>query len=241
VQVVLTKRDEAILTAVSRFRLCRSSDLARLYFSATSKERAAQRLRGLFDGGLLDVRVEALAEENLYSLGQRGRAFARERGLAVGRVPSGRVKHHLSIVRAWTLLAASVSPEQGIRLRRVRPDWEAREAGAGIVVPDLLVELAIAGRRLTAAIEVDRATERARAWQDKLARYSAVHADRDVALIVVAAGSTAATIEAVAKRAWRGRVLVVLEASWPEAFIQAASDLLAGSSYSLKGEEPASA
>lgn len=242
VRVALTARDKAILAAVARFRLCRSSDLARLYFSTASKERCAQRLRRLFRAGFLDVRVEQLAEQNLYSLGIAGRAWAKERGLSLGHVPSGRVGHHLAVVRVWSHLAAAISGDLRVRLRRVRPDWVMREAATGsVVVPDLLVELAADGARLTAAVEVDLGTERSRAWRDKLARYAAVQADRDALLAVVTSGASRASIAAVAKQVWRGPVVVVPESSWPEGFIGVVTGLLTDPSHSKKGEEAASA
>lgn len=241
IRLDLTRRDRAILAAVARFRLCRSSDLARLFFGAASRTRAAQRLRSLFGAGYLYVRVEHLAEENLHSLGELGRAWARSQGLTIGRVPSGRIGHHLDVVRAWSTLAAVLGPHNQIRLARVRPDWELREAEGHLVVPDLLVELSAAGRRLAVAVEVDRGTERTRAWQDKLARYSAVHADREVLLVVIAAPLAVPALERLAKRAWLGRVLLVAKADWPELFIRRAEALLTDPSCSKKGEEAASA
>lgn len=239
--MALTARDEAILAAVARFRLCRSSDLARLYFPTVSKERCAQRLRGLFQARFLDVRVEQLAEENLYSLGSAGRAWAKERGLALGRVPSGRTRHHLAIVRVWSRLAAALPGDTSIRLQRAKPDWILREAAGRLVVPDLLVELAAGSARLTAAVEVDLGTERARAWRDKLARYAAVQADREAVLAVVTSGTNRASIAAVAKQVWRGPVVVVPKSAWPESFIGVVTGLLTDPSHRKKGAEAASA
>jgi len=64
----LTRRDEAILSAVASFRMIRSRDPARLLFSSASRTRAARRLRGMFRAGHLDIRLANLAEKNLHAL-----------------------------------------------------------------------------------------------------------------------------------------------------------------------------
>lgn len=173
-RVLLTERDEALLRALGRFRVARSSDLRRLLFGDRSPGRSAERLRQLFHAGYLDVRVGRLSEENHYSLGRAGRRWVESQVGPVGRMPAGGLAHHLAIVSAWTQLAAAVRQTEVVELRRFRPDWEIRESQGRFalpVVPDALVELHRGGEVLHWALEVDLATERHAVWRRKLEAY----------------------------------------------------------------------
>jgi len=176
VRVVLSARDQALLRGVARFRVARSSDLARLYFADVSRERSTQRLRQLFDGQLLDVRFGRLSEPNVYSLGPLGRVWAEEHSMKVGRVPSGDLRHHLAVVECWSRLAATTRRRLSLRLEKFQPDWEIREAEKALpVVPDGLIELSRGGDALCRehfVLEVDLATERLEALRSKFGRYA---------------------------------------------------------------------
>lgn len=232
-QVVLGARDEALLRALARFRVARSADLGRLFFAGRSRERASQRLRRLFDARWLDLRVARLAESNIYSLGPRGRQWAKEHGLDVGRVPVGGLDHHLAIVECWSRIAASIAPVSGLRLVRFRPDWEIRsELGAGwLVIPDALIELgSVSGEeRFRLALEVDLGSEFTRVLQSKLEGYEQLRlASRellgwpDFALVVVtAAGGEQRHLHLVQLVRREGRVadMVLRLSEWPAALI----------------------
>lgn len=175
----LTTRDEALLRALVRFRLARTSDLRRLLFGSIRLDTCSVRLRKLFDAGFVDVRVGDRAKENLYHLGPKGRTWAREQGLRVGRAPSGWPEHHLAIVRVWSELAAGMHASAGLRLRRFLADPEIRESRSGgepWLIPDAWVEFTVdlpeqPGSLVRFALEVDRRTERPPVLRRKLEQY----------------------------------------------------------------------
>src|SRR5207249_9420572 len=141
------------------------------------RDTAAERLRRLYDGGLLDVRSAERSEENLYSLGPKGREWLKERGIATGAMPRGGLKHHLGIVEAWVGLAGAAHASQSFSLELFRPDWEIREHPEGRearLVPDALVQLGLGDGGPGAfrfALEVDRGTERPPELRKKVQLY----------------------------------------------------------------------
>jgi hypothetical protein len=144
----------------------------RVFFGDVRRDTAADRLRRLYDGGLLEVRSTDRAQENVYALGPKGRAWASDHGLSVPRVPRGEVSHHLGIVAAWTKLAAAAHRARDVRLARFRPDWDLRASRSfSGVVPDALVEFSLAGVGVRFAVELDRRTERPPALRAKLEAY----------------------------------------------------------------------
>ncbi len=177
--IELTARDEALLRALCRFRVARTSQLAVLFFAEVRRDTAAERLRRLYDGGFLDVRSTERSEENLYSLGLKGREWLKERGIGTGAMPRGGVEHHLGIVEAWVGLATAVHASPACTLELFRPDWEIREHPEGRLarlVPDALVQLRgiePVGRSdpVRFALEVDRGTERPPELQRKFRQY----------------------------------------------------------------------
>src|SRR5713226_8926124 len=90
----LTERDETLLHALARFRVARTSDLARYAFGRARKDTAAVRLRQLFDARYLAVLPPKWGAENVYRLGPAGRRFLAGRGVELGRVPRGGLTHH---------------------------------------------------------------------------------------------------------------------------------------------------
>ena len=170
-----------LLRSLNRFRMARTTDLISLFFPSVRRDTANGRLRRLFDAGYLDVRVADRTDDNLYSLGPRGRDWIREQGATVGFRPRGQIAHHLAIVQAWTELAAWSSSFSDLDLRLFRPDWELRPHLTGVspLVPDALVELQFRpanqdARLLRLAVEVDLGTERTAILRDKIAKYRAV-------------------------------------------------------------------
>jgi hypothetical protein len=191
VRVTLTKRDEALLHALSRFRLARSSDLHRLFFPGRHPDVLADRLRRLYDGHYLEAHVVGLAAENVYSLGREGQAWLRAHGQTVHSVPRPPWLHHLGIVRLWSRLAATTHGLGGLRLVHFVPDWQARQGGgaAGLeVVPDAVVDLAgdLEGQPMVLRIwvELDRGTESLEIFRRKL-RTLAAQPQPSVILAVV--------------------------------------------------------
>lgn len=173
VTVELTERDEAVLHALARFRLARTSDLVTYAFAGVRRDTAAVRLRRLFDGRFLSVLPPEQGKENVYRVGPTGMAWLAEQGVASGRVPRGGLEHHLAIVGTWVAIAGL----DGLELERTLPDWEIREQ-FGVaelqVVPDLLLVVRAGGHRQAVAVEVDRGTESLAVLNRKLDAYRAL-------------------------------------------------------------------
>ena len=169
----LTERDKTLLRSLERFRIARTRDLARLFFPGRHRDVVADRLRKLYDAGQLEVHVQGLAAENIYSLGPRSLALVRVQSRPSPRVPRQPWEHHLGIVDYWTRLAIAVHGLPHVRLVRVRPDWEVRAEGeVRPVVPDLVVDLSCSDGQLTretrVVIELDRGTESLEVLRRKL-------------------------------------------------------------------------
>jgi hypothetical protein len=232
VRVVLEPRDGALMRALARFRAARSADLARLFFAGKSRERGSQRLRQLFDAQFLDLRMGRLSEANIYSLGPRGRQWAEERDIRVGRVPAGGLDHHLATVKCWSGLAAALGASSDLRLLRFQPDWEVRaDLGSSLpVIPDALIEVAVgAEERIRVALEVDLGTEFLKVFREKITRYVELRATSpellswpDFTLVVVALAGGEQRHRNLAETVtvgWPGRSLVLREPEWPVSLI----------------------
>ena len=173
----LKPRDEALLRALGRFRIARTSQIVRILFQGVRRDTAAERLRRLYDAGYLDVRSSERSEENLYALGAAGKTWLGEHGQVAGSIPRGGLGHHLDIVEAWVALSDAAHESPLWRLELFRSDWEIREhtgSSEPLLVPDALVQL---GRRdgtrepLRFALEVDRGTERPPELRRKIQLY----------------------------------------------------------------------
>ena len=167
VHVRLTERDALLMEALNRFRLARTSELASVAFVDAGPKTAALRLRRLFDAGYLDVTCGDRSDENVYSLGPRGRRWIEAQGSPVGPVPRGGWTHHLAIVRTWARIANALGRIDGMSLQLARADWELREE-VGVnglrVVPDLFLQVRFAPNsgsvcEAVLAVEVDLGTE----------------------------------------------------------------------------------
>jgi len=219
--VRLTMRDVALLRALARFRIARSRDLGRVFFSGRHRDVVASRLRRLYDGRYLEVHVLDLAAENVYALGPQGHAWVAGQGVAARGIPRQPWHHHLGIVDIWTRVAAAVHGVEGLRLKRFVPDWEIREQGlaAGYeVVPDGLLELASTGDTARLVLELDRGTESLEVVRRKVRAFADLRGRRssfldwptfELVLVLDAAGaSREAKLRELVANEWPGSVLV---------------------------------
>jgi hypothetical protein len=172
-KVVLTDRDRSVLRLVARFRAVETVPLLSLAFPGIRPDTATARLRRLFDGGYLDVRVGDLARPNIYALGPLGRSWAKSEGIDVRPVPRGDLTHHLGIVRVWAELALWAHQTPHIELLRVQADWELRadEPSSLGLIPDLLAHFEYEDREVCLAVEVDSGCEPLDMLEGKLSRY----------------------------------------------------------------------
>jgi hypothetical protein len=216
---MLSQRDEALLRALARFRLARTGDLTDLFFPGVRRDTAAARLRRLFDAGYLSVHFRDRAEENIYTLGPKGRRWFEAQGVSLGRIPRGSPAHHLAIVRAWVALAVAVHGRNRVRIEHVVPDWEIREKIGGrsaSIIPDALVQLNVAPPgcepvHLRFALEVDLGTEPLSILGRKVAAYETLRMSeglfgwQDFGLVLRLVG---------AARVRQGNVERLLDARW---------------------------
>lgn len=177
--VRLTARDKALLTALSRFRIARSSDLIRLGFPRTRRDGAQRRLRKLFDAGLITVHLRGLNDENLYALTRKGRELLGVQESARGRIPKKGLNHHLAVVSTWVDIALGVGKHTAMRLDSFQPERVLREQfgrQGHPVIPDALVQLCLHHpqgnhRVLRVALEVDLGTEHRPTLERKFRAY----------------------------------------------------------------------
>lgn len=170
VAVQLTDRDEAVLLALARFRLARTSDLVTYAFAGVRQDTAGVRLRRLFDARHLAVLPPRPGAENVYRLGPAGRQHLASHGVQGGQVPRGGLEHHLSVVQTWVSMAGLA----GLELERCLPDWEIREQFTPAelrVIPDLFALVRVEGELHAAAVEVDCGTESPSVLGRKLEAY----------------------------------------------------------------------
>lgn len=248
VRVELSERDRALLRALARFRLVRTSDLVALVFGNVRRDTAAARLRRLFDAGYLDVRAHDRAEENLYSLGRAGRQFIEADGVEQGRVPRGEVSHHLAVVSVWVEIAKAAEASPELRLDLFRPDWEIRERlgeRRSSVVPDALVKVTLTGpieQGVRFALEVDRGTEPISVLRRKLDAYEGLREGpgglfgwKDFGMVVVTQGVATGRRQAIHRlmdEAW-GSWFVVQDGDAPSGVLVHAIKASGSSPYDL--------
>lgn len=166
----LTGRDAAVIHALSRFRLARTSDLVAYAFAGVRRDTAAARLRRLFDAKYLAILPPEQGKENVYRLGPAAKAYLAEEGVVARGVPRGGLEHHLAIVETWVLIAGFADLE----LERALPDWELREQFRTTelqVVPDLFLLVRAGEHQHAVAVEVDRGTESLSVLNRKLDAY----------------------------------------------------------------------
>ena len=167
-------RDLAILEALAKMRVLSTAQLCRLYFP--SRSATNKRMRRLFDAGLVKVWVDALANENRYSLDVAGaRCLARAHGDPAVR--HGVVRglpgdlEHMSLINdiriGFAVGCRSISAE----LLWWESDWSLRRGQSRDVVPDALFEVAIQKKRSRCVLEVDNAMKSPRRFLLKILRY----------------------------------------------------------------------
>lgn len=210
-RIEMTERDERVLLALARFRLARTSDLRRAVFPGRHKDTAGERLRKLFDIGLLDVRPGDRSEENVYALGVKGREWLRSKRHEVRRIPRGDARHHLAVVAVWTGVLEALRAVPGARIARAVPDWELRElTPSGLdLVPDLLLHLEV-GRGasppspLRIAVEVDLGSESVGVLRSKVEKYESARLSpegllgwRDFRLCMFAPGAGSSRLDSI--------------------------------------------
>lgn len=178
----LRDRDVEILLAIAKMRLVRTTEISRLFFEA--KGTAQKRLRKLFDAGLIRAIVADLASENRFAITRLGHAFL-EGALDSDEVPpyrnppksDGRSLVHLDLLNAYRVGLAVGAREHGVELQRFRTDWELRSSAPhAALVPDALISIAVGGKSLGLALEVDVGTEALSVVRRKLVRYAELHA-----------------------------------------------------------------
>jgi hypothetical protein len=204
VRVKLSDRDGALLRSLARFRLARTGDLVNLVFQGVRRDTATSRLRRLFDAGYLNVKFRDRSEENIYTLGPRGRAWLKEQGIPVGRIPRGDAAHHLAVVHSWVGLAVAAQGDKTFTIERALPDWEIREhvdAATAPIIPDLIVKGSVGTengdpQHVHIAVEVDLDTEPMSILAGKIATYEIQRMDgnlfgcRDFGLVIRLVGAT---------------------------------------------------
>lgn len=220
-RIEMTERDERVLLALARFRLARTSDLRRAVFPGRHKDTAGERLRKLFDVGLLDVRPGDRSEESVYALGVKGREWLRGKGHEVRRIPRGDARHHLAVVGVWTGVLEALRGVTEAHIARAVPDWELRElTPSGLdLVPDLLLHLEVARGTsppspLRIAVEVDLGSESVGVLRSKVEKYESARLApegllgwRDFRLCLFAPGAGSGrldSIRSVIGEAWGG-------------------------------------
>ena len=209
VRIELTERDGAVLQALNRFRLARTSHLCSYAFAGVRRDTAAVRLRRLFDAKYLGVLGTGPMAENLYKLGPHGRRFILSQGGTVWPVPRGGFQHHLAVVSAWIRLA--LNPD--FELARCLADWELRrelKLGEVAVIPDLFALLRVGEAILPMAVEVDCGTEPEWILRSKAERYAALWGrapglfgwERFVLAVSIEAPERRALITSALKKVW---------------------------------------
>jgi hypothetical protein len=205
----LTERDAAVLHALSRFRLARTSDLVAYAFDGVRRDTAAVRLRRLFDTKYLAILPPEQGKENVYRLGPAGKAYLAEEGVAAAGVPRGGLEHHLAIVETWVAVAGL----DELDLERALPDWELREQFRTTelqVVPDLFLLARVGDLQHAVAVEVDRGTESLPVLNRKLEAYRSLWGqapglfgyDRFGVAVVCHAPARRAQLAAALKKVW---------------------------------------
>jgi hypothetical protein len=210
-----------------------------LFFAGASRERGSQRLRQLFDGRFLQVRMGKLSDPNVYSLGEAGRRWAQDHGIPVGRAPSGDTAHHLAVVELWSRLAAALGQRDGPCLGYFRADWEIRERdGERLpVIPDALIEITGRGegRGLArVALEADLGNERLETIREKLLGYAQLRSlsaallgwcDFSLVVVMLKGGSRREqAFTELLRSYWPGAFVLLRSQEWPGLFLEKLAD-----------------
>jgi len=175
----LRGRDLDILLALAKMRLLRTSEVARLFFSAIGT--CQKRLRRLFDAGLVRAIVTGIADENRFALTRLGHVLLcealREEDIPPYRAAprtDGRSVEHLDMLNRYRIGPALGLRASGLVLGSFVPDWELRARDpVAALVPDALTTILDPSTRNTGvvAVEVDNNTETPSIVLKKVVRY----------------------------------------------------------------------
>jgi protein involved in plasmid replication-relaxation len=175
--VRMTERDVWILEALTKMRFLTTSQMAQLFFDG-SQWSANKRLRRLFDAGVVQVWMRSLAQENVYSVTQRGLQLLAEQeedtdnGGIAPRGLDGNLDHLLAINQVRIALALAL-PTIGAELTWWRSDWELRAHGRERIIPDALFGIGWEQDSAQAvALEVDNHTKSPRKFVQKILAYT---------------------------------------------------------------------
>src|SRR6266542_183754 len=199
--VRITERDRWILEGLGKMRFLTTSQLAKLYF-ADSRWSANKRLRKLLDGGLINVWVRSLSQDNIYSLSRKGlEAFTEQQAdlnsaVGIPRELDGNLDHLLAINDVRVALAGGLAVIGG-EIRWWKSDWELRTSGREKIVPDALFMIRWDNNKEQSyAVELDNQTKSPRNFLKKIVGYASskyrrddIHGLADVIVLVVGTDS----------------------------------------------------
>ncbi len=248
VRVKLSNRDGVLLRSLARFRLARTGDLVNLVFQGARRDTATSRLRRLFDAGYLNVKFRDRSEENIYTLGPRGRAWLKELKIPVGRIPRGDAAHHLAVVHSWVGLAVAAQENRTFTIERALPDWEIREhvdAATAPIIPDLIVKGSVGTengdpQHFHIAVEVDLDTEPMSILTGKISTYEIQRTDgdlfgcRDFGLVIRLAGATSrrrGQVEHLLEERFGSWFIIWRDTDTPAAVLDRITSAFTGSPY----------
>jgi len=166
----MQERDRWILEALEKCRFLTTKQLARLFFGK-STSAANKRLRKLLDGGLINVWMRRLEDQNIYSLSAKGAGLCSS-ATHRAAVPRGldQVEHVLLINDTRVEFSLSLEHLRGA-LSWWRSDWELRVPGQPLI-PDAMFGVWWPDQKETTfLLEADNATRSQRAFLEKLLRY----------------------------------------------------------------------
>jgi len=178
----LQPRDGWILEALASCRFLTTRHLAALFFedslSATNK-----RLRKMLNVGLIHAWVRRLDSENIYYLTQRGANYV---GKSASK-PQREVEQidHILLINSIRVAFARGLERVDAFILQWRSDWELRRPFRQLV-PDAAVTIQWADKTVgTFELEADNSTRSARAFLQKMLRYS-TRITANSAILVVA-------------------------------------------------------
>lgn len=163
---LVTMRDKEIVYAVARMAQATTDQLCRLFF--TEPSTASRRLAKLVALRLLDVKVCAQSDPNIYVIGSKGVDVLQvDDEVDEAEVHRGRVGRHLDLhlrflndVRVEFVVGAR--ERHDVVVEKFRSDLDLRRAAGSPsppYIPDAIVELKLPGGRLVLVVEIDTGTE----------------------------------------------------------------------------------
>jgi hypothetical protein len=177
----MTERDETLVKYLSKVVVLSSRQIKRLLWPSLSDSNMHRRLRELYDYHVLDrTRMLSKTEGITYTLGKAGRIwlYGEARGGNLPQVNVNQLAHDLALAEVLVLLVETLRGLDPDGRRGIAWDWwneaETRvlKDERVILEPDALFRI---GSQKTAWVnfylEIDRGTERGRAFVEKIKRY----------------------------------------------------------------------